>query len=104
MRAKVLRYAPEARQDLADIRAYFHSRAGPAVAARMLVRLREAVAAIRDQPLTGTPRPEFGANCRFAVERPYVIYYDFDGGQLAMLRILHQARDRGAIMSRLKRD
>ncbi len=49
-------------------------------------------------PHSGVARPEYRPNCRFVVEDPYLIYYDFNGRQVLILRILHKARNRDAIM------
>jgi plasmid stabilization system protein ParE len=65
--------SPEARNDLAETRRYYRRVAGPAVAARMTSRLRNAIAAIGDAPLALSPRPEFGADVRIRVCLPYVI-------------------------------
>lgn len=91
-------YADEAKRDLADIRAYLQRQAGEAVAARMISRLKNAVARVRSMPRAGIARPDYRPNCRFAVEDPYLIYYDFDGRLVLILRIIHKARDRDAIM------
>lgn len=48
-------------------------------------------------PRAGVARPEYRPNCRFVVEKPYLIYYDFDGRLVLILRIIHQAQDRDAI-------
>lgn len=93
-----LQYTVGARQDLSDIRSYLRNRASPAVAARMISRLRRTIAAARQTPEAGTPRPNFGDHCRFVVEKPYVIYYACSDGVMTILRVLHAARDRDAIM------
>jgi toxin ParE1/3/4 len=93
-----LQYAAGARGDLADIRSYLRREGSPAIAQRMVVRLRRAVAAAQAMPQSGAPRPEFGEHCRFVIERPYVIYYACAGDVMTVLRILHAARDRDQIM------
>ena len=98
MKAKRLRYAADAIQDLADIRSYLKAQASARVAARMIERIRATIVAARELPTMGTPRPEYARGCRFVIEQPYVIYYDFDGECLTVLRILHHARDRDAEM------
>lgn len=94
-----LQYAAGARSDLADIRSYLRREASPAIARRMMARLRGAIAAARAMPQAGAPRPEFGEHCRFVIERPYVIYYACADEVMTVLRILHAARDRAAIMA-----
>ncbi len=93
-----LQYTASARQDLSDIRAFLKSRASPTIAARVIMRVRRAVAAARQMPDAGTPRSDYGPGCRFVVERPYFIYYDYQSDVMTVLRILHAARDRDAIM------
>ena len=92
-------YADEAKRDLANIRAYLKEHAGGAVAAQMISRLRAAIASARSMPRAGVAKPEYRPNCRFVLENPYVIYYDFDGELLLVLRVVHHARDRDALMS-----
>lgn len=91
-------YSDEAKRDLADIRIYLKNQAGDAVAARMISRLKSAIANVRRMPRAGVARPEYRPNCRFVVEKPYLVYYDFDGRLVLILRIIHQAQDRDAIM------
>jgi plasmid stabilization system protein ParE len=98
MRARRLCYTLTAKHDLQEIRDYLRREAGPRVAARMLSRIRSAVARARETPRLGTPRPAYRQNCRFILSRPYVVYYDFDGVTMSMLRVLHQAQDRDVIM------
>jgi len=64
----------------------------------MLLRLREAVAGAREMPFAGAPRPEYRPTCRFVIQHPYIIYYDFDGEQMIVLRVLHWAQDRVRLM------
>jgi plasmid stabilization system protein ParE len=88
--------------DLTNIRAYLLSEAGPAVSSRVVARIRKKLASIERMPNTGSKRAEFGENVRFHVSGPYVIYVEVGGGKVEVLRILHAAQDRHAIMS--KRD
>jgi toxin ParE1/3/4 len=98
MRARRLTYAAEAMQDLVEIRSYLSKHAGRRVAARMIARIRAAVAAARETPGIGAPRPEYRPHCRFLIELPYVIYYDVAPPVMTVLRILHHARDRESLM------
>jgi toxin ParE1/3/4 len=99
VRAKRLLYTADALNDLRGIRAYIGAQSSPRSAAKMVARLRNAVRTVREAPLHGTPRPDYRPTCRFVFERPFVIYYDFTGSTLTVLRILHMARDRDSIMS-----
>lgn len=99
MKGRRLVYTPEALTDLKDIRAHIRSEAGGASSARMIERIRTAIRNAREMPNAGVARPEYRATCRFVIARPYVVYYDFDGTTLAVLRVLHQSRDRDSIMT-----
>ncbi len=73
---------------------------GPVAAANIIEAVLERIAALADMPFTGVPRPEFGETVRLATSGRYVIYYEADQGSLVILRILHAARDRDAIMGK----
>lgn len=64
----------------------------------MIARIRTLIRAARETPTTGAPRSEYQPNCRLVIEQPYLIYYDFDGAVMTVLRVLHHARDRDALM------
>lgn len=98
MRARRLAYAAEALADLTAIRAYFRGNVSPTASARMIARIRKVIASARELPSAGSPRPEYRPTCRFVVEHPYIVYYDFDGSTMTVLRILHWARDRVRLM------
>lgn len=99
MRARRLQFSGEARADLREIRAYLTKAAGPLVSARMAGRLQAAIASRRETPRAGAACPDYRPTCRFIYERPYLIYYEYDGETMSVLRILHQARDRDSIMT-----
>lgn len=84
--------------DVDDIEAWLAREASARTASRMLQRILDRVDRLAWDALTGTPRPEYGENTRFVVVRPYVIYYDVVDDAVTVLRILHRARDRDAIM------
>jgi toxin ParE1/3/4 len=104
MTALRYRYSDEAKGDLVDIRKYLKHHASAKVAARMVSRLKQAVARACEMPAAGVPKPDYQPNCRFVVERPYLIYYDFDGDTMTILRVLHSARDRNRIMGEDEQD
>ncbi len=79
MRAGRLEFSGAARRDLREIGAYLTKVAGSRVAARMAARIKAAIAATRELPRMGTPRPNYRPNCRFIFEPPYFMYYDYDG-------------------------
>lgn len=98
MRARRLVYTEDAFADLAEIRTYLKSEVSPRAAGKMIARLRGAIASARETPAAGTPRPEYRAACRFVIEHPYIVYYDYDGHTMTVLRVLHWARDRVRLM------
>lgn len=98
MKAARLRYAPEARRDLAAIRAYISGQSGRTRAAIVTERIRDRIRDTRNMPETGVARPDFRPDCRFVVEHPYLIYFAFERGEMTVPRILHAARDRDSIM------
>jgi plasmid stabilization system protein ParE len=90
----------EALRDIAGIRQYLLKEAGPAVSARVVGRIRKSLAAIERMPRTGSLRPEFGEGVRFHISGSYVIYVAVGDDSVEVLRILHAAQDRDAIMSK----
>ncbi len=95
-----LRYSPEARADLQSAKDYLYQEAGPRVAARYIRSLRDRLDRLREMPKTGVAIPEYGATVRFAPCRRHLIYYELENRTIVVLRILHSARDRDAIMSK----
>lgn len=94
-----LTIAPQARADLAEIRAYYRREAGAQVSARMSARFRAAFLRIAASPMLGPVRTDWGGEVRLRVVRPYIIYVAAHADRTEILRILHHARDRDAIMS-----
>ncbi len=93
----------EALADISDIRAYLLREAGPAISTRVLARIRNKLAAIERMPHTGAPRPEFGDTVRLHVSGAYVLYVRVNTDGVEVLRILHAAQDRDAIMAGRKK-
>lgn len=89
----------DALADIAEIRGYLLREVGPAVSTRVLARIRKKLSAIERMPHTGAPRPEFGETVRLHVSGAYVLYVQVNTGNVEVLRILHAAQDRDAIMS-----
>lgn len=92
------RVSPEAERDLDETEAWLTDNWGPLAAANIAVLDR--IAKLPDMPLAGALRPEFGEDVRFVTAGRYVIYYEARAGDLVVLRILHGARDREALMRR----
>lgn len=98
MRRKPVTISSDARADLAGIRRYYRGVAGPSVAARMMERLKTALKTIGETPEIGARRPEYGDDVRLRLCAPYVIYVAVGDDRVEVLRVLHSARDRDAIM------
>ena len=81
-----------ARDDLDDI---WFQIAGDNVAAadKLVARLVERFDMLARQPLIGEACPELKPDLRKFPVRPYVIYYAVEAGEVAIIRILHGARD-----------
>jgi addiction module RelE/StbE family toxin len=65
-----------------------------AAADRVLDRLEQEAKVLLLQPLMGRARPELGSAVRsWPTSTPYVLFYEVDGTELTVLRVLHHARD-----------
>lgn len=86
-----------ARIDLDDI--WFHiATDSPANADRFLDRLADvATGTLAVAPLSGREREELGDGLRSLPVENYLIFYRVRDGAVEVLRILHGARDLGAI-------
>ena len=90
----------EAERDIDEMEAWLLENWGPLAAADIIEAVLDKIAALPDMPHAGAPRPEFGESVRFVTAGRYVIYYEASANDLVVLRILHAARDRDAIMSK----
>lgn len=104
MRPLPVELSAEALSDIAEIRAYLLREAGPAVSTRVLWRIRKKLAAIERMPNTGALRPEFGEGTRLHVSGRYVVYVQVSADKVEVVRILHAAQDRDAVMSGRKKE
>jgi toxin ParE1/3/4 len=86
--------APEAREDLREIRDYI-AKDNPMAARRVVVRLREMARALAGAPALGRVRPELGADLRsFVADRHVLFYRPLTGAVgIELVRVLHGARD-----------
>ncbi len=64
-----------------------------AAADKMIVRLVERFDMLARQPLIGEACPEILPGLRCFPVRPYVIYYTMEVDEVAVMRVLHAARD-----------
>jgi len=90
--------APEARQDLREIRDYI-AQDNPVAARRVVTRLRDMARALAAAPALGRERPELGADIRSFVADRHVLFYRPLKGDVGieLARVLHGARDLDAI-------
>lgn len=65
----------------------------PIAADRMLDRLEQRCLALARHPRLGRGRPDIGAGARCLVERPYLILYRIAGSHVAIVRVVHGARE-----------
>ena len=82
-----------ARRDLLDITRYLAQHAGLTTARRYSQRFSGALERLGKAPATGSPRPALGADARVVPIHPYVVVYDYIGGQVVVLRVLHSRRN-----------
>ena len=65
-----------------------------AAADRVLDSLEQEAKVLLLQTLMGRARPELGSAVRsWPTSTPYVLFYEVDGTELTVLRVLHHARD-----------
>jgi toxin ParE1/3/4 len=83
------------RSDIDFILTYLEDIAGPRVADRYAVRFRATIDRVTQFPRIGSPRPMLGPSARVVVIPPYILIYDYDLGDdaLVLLRVLHERRE-----------
>jgi toxin ParE1/3/4 len=93
--------APEARQDLREIRDHI-ARDNSEAARRFVVRLRNMARVLAGVPAMGRARPELGAHIRSFVADRYVLFYRplRRPVGIELVRVLHGARDVDAIFAK----
>lgn len=87
-----VRFSPRALSDLVEITSHLAANAGLVVAERYDHDIRRQITGLSEFPEMGTPRPGLGKRVRMLVERPYLIFYTFDGETAEVLRILDGRR------------
>ena len=93
-----LEFSPTAEADLIAI-ASFIARENPPRAVTFVDELEGTCAKILDFPRSGVDRSEILAGLRSKPHGSYVIFYGIEGSVIRIERILHGARDLGAIFS-----
>ena len=84
-----------AQNDIDQILDYLVREAGVATTARYAERFRQSIALLVDFPRSGAPRPSLGSSARIAIVYPYVVIYDYDtiDNAVIVLRIVHGKRN-----------
>jgi toxin ParE1/3/4 len=92
--------APEARQDLREIRDHI-AKDNPDAVRRVVTRLRGLARILAGAPALGRARPELGAGVRsFPADRHVLFYRPLRGAAgIQIVRVLHGARDVDSISS-----
>jgi toxin ParE1/3/4 len=69
--------------------------AGPFVAENYGRRFRATIDRLVEFPQIGAPRPVLGPNARVAIISPYILIYDYEPAEdaIVLLRILHERRN-----------
>jgi toxin ParE1/3/4 len=92
----ILRFRPEAENDLINIGAYIE-RDDPNAAASFVRTLREKCGSLLANPEIGRSRPELITDLRSFPVGQYVIFYRPRQEILEIVRVLHGARDIDAL-------
>ncbi len=93
-----LEFSPAADADLAGI-ASFIARDNVPRALTFVDELQASCERLLEYPQSGTPRSEIREGLRSKPHGSYVIFYDVEPQVVRIQRILHGARDIGAILS-----
>ncbi|MDB5710571.1 MAG: hypothetical protein JWL96_2641 [Sphingomonas bacterium] len=92
-----IRYRRAAQSDAVAIWRYI-ARDSPTFADATLARFTEKLERLADNPSLGTPRPEVRAGLRSFAVGNYILFYAPDNDGITLFRIVHAARDIGAIL------
>ena len=86
-------FTERAQADLLEAWAYI-AEDNLAAADRVLDTVEQESKVLLMQPLMGRARPELGNQVRsWPSATPYILFYEVDGAELTVLRVLHHARD-----------
>jgi toxin ParE1/3/4 len=91
-----LAFSPLALSDLESIGDYI-AEDSPRAARLFVGELRDRCGRLLNAPLGGVQRPELGDGLRSVPFGRYVIFYDVIDQVLTVQRVLHSARDIGAV-------
>ena len=100
MRRKRYFFAPEAEQDLDDIKDYVTKEAGARIARQVLKQIKEAVSFLSRTPGAGHSREDLtSAVLRFWTVYSYMIIFRPSPGLIEIVRIVHGSRDLSGLLS-----
>ena len=85
-------FAPQAVDDLRDVRADLAERAGLLIAGNYTEQLRSSFERLVAHPRSGGPRPRFGRIVRIVVGRPYLVIYRVQRNDVIIQRVVHGHR------------
>ena len=85
-------FAPQAIEDIRDVRANLIERAGQLIADKYTEQFRSAFERLVAHPRSGSPRPRFGRNVRVPIGRPYIVIYRAQDDDVVILRVVHGHR------------
>jgi len=85
-------FAPQAIDDIRDVRANLIERAGQLIADKYTEQFRSAFERLVAHPRSGSPRPRFGRNIRVTIVRPYIVIYRAQDNDVLVLRVVHGHR------------
>jgi toxin ParE1/3/4 len=86
-----LRLSLLALQDIADIGAWIAA-GNPDASEATIRRIFDALRLVRTHPEAGVPRPRLGRSVRCVIVQPYQAFYEMEGEEILVLRVLHGAR------------
>jgi toxin ParE1/3/4 len=91
--AAVVAKLPGALADIADIWRHIAADSGDARADAFLGTIDDKVSLLAAHPRLGRARPELGSDLRSFAVAPYIIFYRALSDGVAIVRVLHGARD-----------
>lgn len=85
--------AGPAKLDVREILTRLTQVAGYPVSRRYGARFKAMYRYIAQYPAAGAPRPALGPHVRIRVVQPFVFIYDYDAGEVTILRIVDGRRE-----------
>lgn len=91
-----VRFKRSARADLQAIKEHVHAD-NPRAAMRLIENLRIKALHLGEMPNVGRTRPELGVGLRSLAYGSYILFYTVEADIVWIQRIIHGARDLGAV-------